>query len=129
MCNVIRISADLANSDWSSYLLKNGYSKDIPTFWVLEGLVYYIEREVFYSLVTKMAEISKIGSQIFIDIIHASKKMFFPYSQNENSLGYIQTDEFDWLIKLPKRRKKLIRKLNGWLNSAKKKLFINLCNF
>lgn len=85
LCNVVRLSADLVDSNWSSFLIKNGFSKDIPTFWVLEGLVYYIEREAVSLLLTRMAEISKLGSQIFIDIIHTSRLSPFPYSQNMNS--------------------------------------------
>ena len=85
LCKIIRLSADLTDPEWSSHLIKNGFSSEVPTFWVLEGLVYYIEREAVSSLLTKMAEISKIGSQIFIDIIHASRKTPFPFSQNESS--------------------------------------------
>ncbi|MHA2283407.1 MAG: class I SAM-dependent methyltransferase [Promethearchaeota archaeon] len=72
LCTVIRLSADLVDPNWSSRLIKNGFSKDILTFWVLEGLAYYIERVVFSSLLKKTAEITKEGSQLFIDIIHAS---------------------------------------------------------
>ena len=86
LCNIIRLSADLVDPDWSSRLIKNGFSKDIPTFWVLEGLVYYIEREAVSSLLIKTAEISKEGSQIFIDIIHASRGVSSPHSKNENSI-------------------------------------------
>ena len=89
LCKIVRLSADLVDPDWSSHLIKNGFSSEIPTFWVLEGLVYYLERESVFSLLTKMAEISKVGSQIFIDIISASREKPFPYSENNNS-----TDNF-----------------------------------
>jgi len=89
----ICLSADLVEPKWSSHLIKKGFSKDIPTFWVLEGLIYYIEREVVLSLLTKLAEISKIGSQIFIDIIHASGRVPLPYSQNENSTEFFSKNQ------------------------------------
>ena len=85
LCTVIRLSADLIKPDWSSHLIKNGFSMEIPTLWIMEGLVYYIERDAFFSLITKMAEISKEGSQIFIDVIYASRRMPFSYSQNMKS--------------------------------------------
>ena len=85
LCKIIRLSADLVDPDWSSHLMRNGFSNEIPTFWVLEGLVYYIERESVSSLLTKMAEISKVGSQIFIDIISASRGKLFAYPENNTS--------------------------------------------
>jgi O-methyltransferase involved in polyketide biosynthesis len=48
--------------------MKNGFSEDIPTFWVLEGLVYYLKQEVIASLLKKTAEISAENSQIFVDL-------------------------------------------------------------
>ena len=89
LCKIIRLSRDLTDPEWSSHLIKNGFSSEVSTFWVLEGLVYYIEQESVSSLLTKMAEISKVGSQIFIDIIHASRRKPFPYSENNSS-----TDNF-----------------------------------
>ena len=85
LCSITRLAADLADLDWSFHLIKSGYSKNIPTFWVLEALTYYINREVVSSLLIKIAEISKEGSQIFMDIIHASRGVPIPYSQSENS--------------------------------------------
>lgn len=73
LCKIVRLSADLVDAGWSSHLIKNGYSREIPSFWILEGLSYYIEQDNFSSLITKTAEISKIGSQIFIDILPSSR--------------------------------------------------------
>jgi methyltransferase (TIGR00027 family) len=68
LCKVIRISADLLRSDWIFHLLNRGFSKGVPSFWILEGLAYYLEKDEILSLITKAAELSKKGSQIFIDI-------------------------------------------------------------
>jgi methyltransferase (TIGR00027 family) len=85
LCKVIRLSADLMDLDWSSHLLKKGFSKNMPTFWIMEGLVYYLKQDTFSTLITKMTELSKGGSQIFIDVIYASTAMPFSYSQNIDS--------------------------------------------
>ncbi len=68
LCGLVRVSADLSDMDWVSRLIKSGFSSDIPTFWVLEGLVYYMEQEVVAALLAKAAEISAGDSQIFVDI-------------------------------------------------------------
>jgi methyltransferase (TIGR00027 family) len=68
LCNLMRVSADLSQSDWTSHLIKSGYSFEIPTFWILEGLVYYIEQNMVISLLTKLAEISHLESNIFVDV-------------------------------------------------------------
>ena len=68
LCDLIRISTDLSNPDWTSHLIKYGFSTDTPTFWVLEGVVYYIEQEVVVSLLNEAAAISVEKSQIFVDV-------------------------------------------------------------
>ncbi len=75
-CNLIRLPLDLSNSEWTSMLLKKGYSVDLPTFWILEGLVYYLGKDNASSLIAKTAEMSSKKSQIFVDIMHQSR--WFP---------------------------------------------------
>lgn len=77
-CQLIRLYTDLSKSAWSFNLIKKDFSKDIPTFWVLEGLAYYMEKEAFASLLTGAKEISSENSQIFVDIMHASRWFPFP---------------------------------------------------
>jgi methyltransferase (TIGR00027 family) len=84
LSDIVRLPADLIEPEWASQLIENGFSKEIPTFWIMEGLVYYININEFSSLITKTAEISKEDSQIFIDIIHASRKIPSSHSQNTN---------------------------------------------
>jgi methyltransferase (TIGR00027 family) len=68
LCDLIRISTDLTTPIWPHYLINRGYSSNIPTFWVLEGLVYYIEQDIVTSILKKAAEMSTKESQIFVDI-------------------------------------------------------------
>ncbi|MFX1521104.1 MAG: class I SAM-dependent methyltransferase [Promethearchaeota archaeon] len=68
LCDLVRISGDVSNQDWIAHLMKSGFSNDTPTFWILEGLVYYMEQEVVASLLKKTAEICAENSQIFVDL-------------------------------------------------------------
>lgn len=79
LCDLVRVSTDLSNHDWTSYLMKSGFSSDTPTFWMLEGFAFYIEREEFDFLIAKLAEISNENSQIFVDILQQSR--WFSFSQ------------------------------------------------
>ncbi|UCE10971.1 MAG: SAM-dependent methyltransferase [Candidatus Thorarchaeota archaeon] len=67
-CRLVRLSADLSKRRWVSELKKKGFSKDVPTFWVLEGLVYYMEQEDVITLLKEAAKMSPLGSLIFADV-------------------------------------------------------------
>jgi methyltransferase (TIGR00027 family) len=94
LCNLVRLSTDLSNLDWDSQLKKNGFNYDIPTFWILEGVVYYMEKEIAEVVLNKIAEISAQTSQIFVDIIHSSRWISFP-----NSIHETTTDPFSKHLK------------------------------
>jgi methyltransferase (TIGR00027 family) len=68
LCNLVRISADLSEAGWYSLLPKNGFSNSIPSFWILEGLLYYLPKDRVVSVLKKMAEISHRDSRIFADV-------------------------------------------------------------
>ena len=67
-CRLVRVSANLSEPGWATELLKAGYRQDIPTLWLLEGLVYYLEQNVVESLLKAAAKICTDGSQIFTDV-------------------------------------------------------------
>jgi methyltransferase (TIGR00027 family) len=79
LCNLVRLSANLSKLDWISQLKTTGFSREMPTFWVLEGLAYYLEQDAVSSLLTNIAEISVKDSQLFVDIMHASRWFSLPY--------------------------------------------------
>ncbi|UCG00761.1 MAG: class I SAM-dependent methyltransferase [Candidatus Heimdallarchaeota archaeon] len=68
LCNLVRVSEDLSSPKWDSSLRENGFSTKTPTFWVLEGLAYYLEKQVVVSLLQKAALMSTETSEIFVDI-------------------------------------------------------------
>jgi len=67
-CDIRRISADLSQTGWANHLLNSGFSAQLPTFWILEGLVYYLPRDVVVSLLRRAAELSTKESQVFVDV-------------------------------------------------------------
>jgi methyltransferase (TIGR00027 family) len=83
LCKLVRLSSDLSNFDWISDIIKSGFNNQIPTFWIMEGLVYYIEEEIFEVLLNKIAEINALSSQIFVDIMHSSRWTSFPSFSSE----------------------------------------------
>jgi methyltransferase (TIGR00027 family) len=68
LCSLVRVPADLSDSVWVSKLVESGFSIKTPSFWVLEGLVYYIDREAVIVLLQKLAEMSTSDSQLFVDV-------------------------------------------------------------
>ncbi|MBN2227949.1 MAG: class I SAM-dependent methyltransferase [Candidatus Thorarchaeota archaeon] len=68
LCALVRIPADLSDPEWFSQLVEGGFSEKIPTFWILEGLLYYIEQDSVISLLKRLAEVSTEDSQLFVDV-------------------------------------------------------------
>ena len=68
LCRLSRVSADLSNPDWTSKLILSGFLSEIPVLWILEGLVYYMEKEIIITLLKNIANMSTKNSQIFLDI-------------------------------------------------------------
>jgi len=68
LCKLVRLSTDISGQNWSSTLFDHGFSRDVPTFWILEGLVYYLEREDLISFLKDACRISANGSELFVDV-------------------------------------------------------------
>jgi len=77
LCKLKRLPLDLSASNWVDKLIKAGFSRGIPTFWILEGLVYYMEQKDIQNLLKHISLISMEGSQIFADLMHSSR--WFPF--------------------------------------------------
>jgi methyltransferase (TIGR00027 family) len=67
-CSLSRVSADLSDPDWMLSLESAGFSYDIPTLWLLEGLAYYLDREKIVSVLKTAAMNCADKSQIFADV-------------------------------------------------------------
>ena len=68
LCNLIRISTDLSQLGWRTDIQKRGFSSAIPTFWILEGVAYYLEKRQVHDLSKNLSEMSTEGSQLFVDV-------------------------------------------------------------
>ena len=66
--NVLRLSADLTQSDWPQALMAQpGFRRDVPTFVSLLGLVYYLPHDAFTVLLDVLTELLAPGSMIAMD--------------------------------------------------------------
>ncbi len=68
VCHLARVIADLEDRDWVESLVSAGFSEEIPTLWILEGLSYYLEQDTVKSLLKAMSSSSVMGSEIFADV-------------------------------------------------------------
>ena len=68
LCKLVRLSTDLAYPQWISDLQDNGFSRKIPTLWILEGVAYYLERDTFVSILMNATKNCVMGSRIVADI-------------------------------------------------------------
>jgi methyltransferase (TIGR00027 family) len=68
LCNLVRVPADLSNPIWTRKLLNHGFSSEISTLWILEGLVYYIDKDIISSLLKRAQELSIATREIFVDV-------------------------------------------------------------
>jgi methyltransferase (TIGR00027 family) len=68
LCTLVRLSADLSNPQWIYDLHENGYSRKVPTLWILEGVAYYLERDTVVSLLMNATKNCVMGSRIFADV-------------------------------------------------------------
>jgi methyltransferase (TIGR00027 family) len=68
VCSLTRISTDLTKPDWMIGFRNHGLSNEVSTFWILEGLVYYLDKTVVHSLIRVLSEVSTDDSQLFLDV-------------------------------------------------------------
>ena len=62
----ISCSVDLENQQWVDGLTAEGFDPEIPTCWILEGLVMYLTPAAVSKLLTGMHAASAVGSRALI---------------------------------------------------------------
>ncbi|CAK0745425.1 hypothetical protein CVIRNUC_001619 [Coccomyxa viridis] len=62
----ISCSVDLENQQWVDGLIAEGFDPEIPTCWILEGLVMYLSPAAVSKLLTGMHAASAVGSRALI---------------------------------------------------------------
>ncbi|MFW9978256.1 MAG: class I SAM-dependent methyltransferase [Candidatus Thorarchaeota archaeon] len=68
LCQLVRIAADVSNKDWTITLIESGFNPNIPTFWILEGLVYYLQKKDASQLFRQLSDLSTESSEMFADV-------------------------------------------------------------
>ncbi|GAA2291967.1 SAM-dependent methyltransferase [Streptomyces hawaiiensis] len=74
-CSRVPVPADLT-ADWPSALLGAGFRSDLPTVWLVEGVLYYLTEDQVDTVIGQVTELSSPGSvlcleQVNTDLYHA----------------------------------------------------------
>lgn len=67
------IATDLMELEWFNLLLEQGFQPEEPTFWILEGLMYYLTDERAKLLMSQINDLSAMGSYLGCDLINDAK--------------------------------------------------------
>ncbi len=68
-CNYHAISADVTSKEWEQILLTHGYQSNLPTIWLLEGLLMYLNESHVDQLLDKIKNLSAANSRIGADLV------------------------------------------------------------
>lgn len=68
-CQRYAIAADLTQP-WSHLLLNQGYRADIPSIWLIEGLLMYLNLPQVHTLLTTVSQLAVAGSWLGLDVIN-----------------------------------------------------------
>ena len=64
------VAADLCSEDWAASLRAAGHAPDIPTVWLLEGLLYYMPEAAVAALLRGCAAASAPGSALVASCVN-----------------------------------------------------------
>eukprot|EP01111_Echinosteliopsis_oligospora_P004920 TRINITY_DN18053_c0_g1_i1.p1 TRINITY_DN18053_c0_g1~~TRINITY_DN18053_c0_g1_i1.p1 ORF type:complete len:175 (-),score=45.69 TRINITY_DN18053_c0_g1_i1:18-542(-) len=65
------IGGDLSLDSWASSLSLCGFSKEIPTIWILEGIIMYLEEKQAQNLLRSIFNLSCSGSRIILHTVNS----------------------------------------------------------
>lgn len=68
-CQRYAIAADLTQP-WSHLLLDRGYQHDIPSVWLIEGLLMYLDVSQVHTLLKTVSQLTAPGSWLGLDLIN-----------------------------------------------------------
>jgi methyltransferase (TIGR00027 family) len=69
-CHRHTIEIDLRES-WSDLLINHGFQANLPTVWLMEGLLYYLQEAEAHALLKTLSELSATGSCLGADLLNA----------------------------------------------------------
>jgi methyltransferase (TIGR00027 family) len=67
-CRRVAIGIDLAD-DWPKALQSQGFSSDIETVWLVEGLLQYLDEDTVLTLFERVDALSASGSELLYDVV------------------------------------------------------------
>lgn len=70
-CGRYPVGVDLAD-EWTGPLMAAGFDPARPAVWLVEGLIFYLDRVTVHGLLDKITELSAPGSELLIDTIGQS---------------------------------------------------------
>lgn len=82
-CQHHLIGADLTQP-WADKLLAAGYRADLPSLWLMEGLLMYLSETQVHQLLQSVANLSAIGSWLGLDMVNVTALTYGAYQ------GYFQ---------------------------------------
>lgn len=82
-CQHHLIAADLTQA-WQEKLLAAGYSPEVPSVWLIEGLVMYLSEAHVHALLQTVSNLSTVGSQLGLDLVNTQSLNYGAYQ------GYFQ---------------------------------------
>ena len=67
-CLRVAIGVDLT-TDWTDSLRGNGFDPDLPTVWLMEGLLQYLDEDAVHTVFQRVDSLSAPGSVLLYDIV------------------------------------------------------------
>ncbi|OBB32932.1 methyltransferase [Mycolicibacterium peregrinum] len=67
-CRRVTIGVDLT-TDWTDTVRANGFDPDLPTVWLMEGLLQYLDEEAVHTVFQRVDSLSAPGSVLLYDIV------------------------------------------------------------
>lgn len=66
------VAADLTAHGWQNELIAAGYDPELPSTWLLEGLLYYLREREVHKTLESVSALSAPGSLIAADLVNAA---------------------------------------------------------
>jgi methyltransferase (TIGR00027 family) len=93
-CTRIAVPVDLAG-DWPAALTGRGFRQELPTVWLLEGLLLYLDERLVGSLLARLDALSAPGSMVLADVIGRTMLLM---PQLEPLLDFVRELGAPWLF-------------------------------
>ncbi|MCW6036597.1 SAM-dependent methyltransferase [Spirulina subsalsa FACHB-351] len=78
-CELHLLGMDLTQSHWGEALQAKGYNPTIPSVWLVEGLLMYLEEEQVRAILKQIAALTTRQSYLGLDLINQVSVNYAPY--------------------------------------------------